>query len=111
MEEELCYYRRLLFAGNPAAFTPPSSETSVTYANSNSWGAQAPAYSTPPSNGSSSTHSSPTLSNIPGDFGPVSGGVDNFWGYEVPEVAQTPQYQDFKYADTSSAYLGQGQQW
>jgi hypothetical protein len=113
MEEELCYYRRLLFAGsngNPVVFTPPSSETSALYANSNSW-AQSHAYSTATSNDSSSAHSSPTLSNIPGDFAPAGSG-DSFWGgYDVAEVPQTQQYPNFKYADTS-AYLGHGQrQW
>jgi len=105
MEEELCYYRRLLFAGSSVAYTPPTSATTASYAASNPYqggSAYAQAYSTP----ASSAHSSPTLSNIPGDFGPAGegGGVESFWGYEVPET----QYADYKYADTT-AYQGQSQ--
>jgi len=120
MEEELCYYRRLLFAGTSSQInhlSPPSSDTSVApyTSNYNSNSTYATSYSplvgtvplsntssygvsTPQSNASSSTTSSPTLSNIPGDFSTTGNGVDSYWGYDAP---QTQGYQTFNTSGTS----------
>jgi len=109
MEEELCYYRRLLFTGNGApVLSPPSSEKNIPAYTSN----YTSSYASPPSavatsystsyaaSPQSSAHSSPELSNIPGDFG--NEGVDTFWGYDVP---QTPGYHTF------NPHTNQGNTW
>jgi len=122
MEEELCYYRRLLFTGTNGQgqeFSPPASETSASnnsssytsnYASPSSYPTTfSPILSTTPlaagshvnsprSIGSSSTMSSPALSNIPGDFGTTGTGVESFWGYDVP---QTPGYMQFNTTSTT----------
>lgn len=119
MEEELCYYRRLLFAGGKGPgleYSPPASETSAnssytsnynspssyptTYSpiTTTSLPATIPYVNSPRSNASSSANSSPALSNIPGDFAPSGTGVESFWGYDVP---QTPGYMQFNAAGTT----------
>jgi hypothetical protein len=126
MEEELCYYRRLLFAGangQGIGISPPASEASAnstytaSYNNSASYpstyspiSATVPlamnSYDSPRSTASSSATSSPALTNIPGDFGNANG-VESFWGYDVP---QTPGYLQFNTSGTSHANSWQGQE-
>lgn len=128
MEEELCYYRRLLFAGangQGLGISPPPSEASTSvnssysanYTSASSYPATyspIPATSglatgsyvnSPRSNGSSSTNSSPALTNIPGDFSSSANGVESFWGYDVP---QTPGYMQFNTTGTAQTHSWQG---
>jgi len=129
MEEELCYYRRLLFAGangQGLGISPPPSEASASVnssytANYTSASSYPATYSpipataglatssyvnSPRSNGSSSANSSPALTNIPGDFGTGANGVESFWGYDVP---QTPGYLQFNTSNSGQANSWQGQ--
>lgn len=121
MEEELCYYRRLLFAGNGApVLSPPSSEKSTAAYTSNyttsyatmpgaaTTGSYSTNYTTSPHSNSSSAHSSPDLGNIQGDFGGANEGVESFWGYEVP---QTPSYQQFSTPHTGQGWQGTQDGW
>jgi hypothetical protein len=131
MEEELCYYRRLLFnggngTGQGLGYSSPSSETSANSsytANYTSTSTYPTTYSpipataaptlssyavnSPASNASSSANSSPSLSNIPDDFG-SGNGADGIWGYEVP---QTPGYLQFNTSGTGHNWQGREDTW
>jgi hypothetical protein len=135
MEEELCYYRRLLFAGSNGqglGYSPPASEASGNssytsnsncHSNYNTASSYAATYSpipataplatnsysvnSPRSNASSSATSSPALSNIAGDFSNGgANGVESFWGYDIP---QTPGYLQFNTTGAGHANSWQGQ--
>lgn len=133
MEEELCYYRRLLHTGTNGngqdlGISPPPSETSANSSYTTSYTSLSTyptafspipataslsvgsyAISSPASIGSSSANSSPSLSNIPDDFGPGNGtGVDGYWGYDVP---QTASYMQFNTSGAGQNWQSQDETW